>query len=171
MERLAPEHPEAQFLVIAVREAHPGEITAQHTTATQKRQAARRLAIEEKHPPPRAGRRLGRRGPPRVRRRLESHICHRRPRHGHIAFRRAWNHPDEVAQTLDALANGLQPPKSESTQMPKLPSRAPTGLRLLERGGKQALLDFYRSAPPPIRALLQKSPAQAVRSTIGQEEQ
>ena len=33
--------------MIAVREAHPSEITAQHTTAAQKRQAAIRLAIEE----------------------------------------------------------------------------------------------------------------------------
>jgi hypothetical protein len=47
MERLAQRHPEAEFLVIAVREAHPGEVTGHHNTLAQKRQAARCLAIEE----------------------------------------------------------------------------------------------------------------------------
>lgn len=54
--------------------------------------------------------------------------------------------------------------------MAALPSRDPTGLRLLERGGKQALLDFYRTAPPPIRTLLRESPSQAVRTTIELED-
>jgi AhpC/TSA family protein len=47
MERLALEHPDASFLVIAVREAHPGEITAAHATFAEKRQVARRMALEE----------------------------------------------------------------------------------------------------------------------------
>ena len=168
MERLALEHPEAQFLVIAVLEAHPGENAAQHTTIAQKRQAARRLTTEEG-----------------IRRRVLiddlQGTVHRAyggawdpvyviDAGGRIVFRRAWNHPKEVAQTLDALANGLEPPTGESIEMAQLPSRTPTGLRLLERGGKQALLDFYRTAPPRIKTRLRESPAPAVRAITEQEE-
>ena len=168
MERLALEHPEAQFLVIAVREAHPGENAAQHATTAQKRQAARRLAAEEG-----------------IRRRVLiddlDGTVHRAyggawnpvyviDADGRIVFRRAWNHPQEVALTLEALANGLTPPAGASIEMAQLPSRTPTGLRLLERGGRQALLDFYRTAPPPIKTRLRQSPASAVRAITEQEE-
>jgi AhpC/TSA family len=169
MERIAREHPEAEFLVIAIREAHPGEITCAHTTLTQKRQAARRLAIEEG-----------------IRRRvlvddLEGTV-HRAygggwnpvyviDADGRVATRRAWNHPDEVAQALSALADGGSPPATESVEMAQLPTRGAIGLRLLERGGKQALLDFYHSAPAPLKKRLRESPSQAVSTIIDQEEQ
>jgi hypothetical protein len=169
MEQLATRHPEVVFLVIAVREAHPGEITGPHTSLARKRQAARRLAIEEG-----------------IRRQvliddLEGSVhqayggawnaVYVIDREGRIAFRRAWNHPDEVAQTLTALANGQPSPEGESVQMAQLPGRGAIGLRLLERGGRQALLDFYRTAPPPVRTGLRESPSQAVRAVIEGEEQ
>ena len=169
MERLASEHSEAEFLVIVVREAHPGEITGPHASERQKRHAAKRLAIEEA-----------------IRRRvlvddLEGTV-HRdyggawNPVYvidadGRVAFRRAWNHPGEVARALTALIEGNPlPPENESVEMAQLPGRAATGLRLLERGGLSALLDFYRSAPPPLQARLRESTSEAVRSTIETEE-
>ena len=169
MERLAGDHPEIEFVVIAVREAHPGEVSPEHRTLAAKRQAAHRLALEEG-----------------VRRRvlvddLEG-TTHRAyggawnpvyviDRQGRIAFRRAWNHPGEVAQALEALAAGATVPPGEAVEMAQLPSRAPMGLRLLERGGRRALLDFYRSAPPPLRRLLRESPSEAVRSALREEEE
>ena len=54
--------------------------------------------------------------------------------------------------------------------MAQLPGRAAIGLRLLEQGGRTALLDFYRSVPPALKARLRESP-QAVRAVIEQEEQ
>jgi peroxiredoxin len=167
MERLAQEHPEAEFLVIAIREAHPGEITSQHTTLAQKRQAARCLAIEEG-----------------IRRRVLvddlQGMVHRTyggawdpvyvidPRGG-VAFRRAWNDPGEVAQALEALPRGVDLPPGETTEMAMLPGRTPMGLRLLERGGRQALLDFYRTVPPPFKKRLEKSASAAVRAVIAEE--
>ena len=169
MERLASQHPEAEFLVIVVREAHPGEITGAHTSERQKRQAARRLAVEEA-----------------IRRRvliddLEGTV-HRayggawNPVYvldaaGRIAFRRAWNHPAQVARALTALIEGRPLPReNESVEMAQLPGRAAIGLHLLERGGRSALLDFYRSAPAPLQARLRESTSGAVRSAIEQEE-
>lgn len=167
MERLATEHPGVTFLVIAVREAHPGEVTGPHRSQAEKRQAARCLVVEEG-----------------LRRRvlvddLEGTV-HRAyggtwdpvfiiDPEGRVAYRRAWNHPGEVEQALEALARG-DLPGGESIAMAQLPSRAPMGLRLLERGGRRALLDFYRSAPPPVRERLRGSPSAAVRAVLDEEE-
>lgn len=171
MERIAREHPEAHFLVIAIREAHPGELIPQHRTAEEKRSAARKLAIEEG-----------------LRRRVVvddlDGTVHRAyggawdpvyvlDGDGRVLYRRAWNHPDEVAAILSVLAAGrLSPevlPASDSVEMAALPSRQPIGLRLLERGGRQALLDFYRGAPAPVRRRLEASPSAAVRNTLKED--
>lgn len=167
MERLAISHPEAVFLVIAVREAHPGEVTSPHRSQAEKRRAARCLAIEEG-----------------LRRRvvvddLQGSV-HRtyggawNPVYvigadGRIALRRAWNDPAEVAAALEALAAGAPIATPESTEMAKATGRAPIGLRLLERGGTGALLDFYRTAPPPVRQRLRDSASDAVRDAVAGE--
>lgn len=167
MERLAVQHPEAEFLVIAIREAHPGEVTSAHRSLARKRQAARCLAMEEG-----------------LRRRVLvddlDGTVHRAyggawdPVYvldalGRVVFRRAWNDPAEVGRVLEALELGASAPLSDSTEMPQLPGRGPMGLRLLERGGRQALLDFYRSAPPPLRARLRQSQSDAVRAALAEE--
>ncbi len=167
MERLAKGHPEVSFLVIAIREAHPGELLRQHKTSAEKRSAARKLAIEEG-----IGRRV-------LVDDLEGTV-HRayggawNPVYvldgdGKVSFRRAWNHPEEVAAALAALADSSFVPAGETVEMAQLPGRQPMGLRLLERGGRQALLDFYRTAPPPVRRRLEESPSAAVRDVIKEE--
>jgi hypothetical protein len=164
MERLAREHPTAAFVVIVVREAHPGELSPPHVTRAEKRGAARKLAMEEG-----------------LRRRvlvdeLEGTV-HRAyggawdavyvvDAKGRVAFRRAWNHPDEVAAVLAALQDSSTAPPGETVEMAQLPGRQAFGLRLLERGGRQALLDFYRSAPGPLRRRLQESSSAAVREAL-----
>jgi hypothetical protein len=136
MERLAREHPEVSFFVIAIREAHPGERLRHHRTAGEKRSAARRLAIEEG-----------------IRRRvlvddLEGTV-HRAyggawnpvyvlDADGRVVFRRAWNHPDDVATALAAVETSAPAPAGETTEMAQLSGRQPIGLRLLERGGQEA---------------------------------
>ncbi len=164
MERLAREHSEAEFLVIAVREAHPGEITRPHRARTQKVQAARRLAAEEG-----LGRRVlvddlegtvhraygGARNPVYV---IDAE--------GHVVFRRAWNHPCEVSEALGALATGGSIPAGESVEIAQLSGRQPIALRLLERGGRQALLDFFRSAPAPVQHRLRESASEAVQPIV-----
>lgn len=164
MEQLAREHPEATFLVIYIREAHPGEHQGPHRRLAEKRSAAHKLALEEA-----------------LRRRILidtlDGATHRayggawNPVYvigadGRVVMREAWNHPKDVAAALDALGDGFAPQLPESTEMLREPSRSPMGQRLLERGGPQALKDFYRSAPPPVRESLKTSPSAEVRATI-----
>src|ERR1041385_8384967 len=47
MEQLAREHPEVTFLVIYVRDSHPGEIQVGHRNLTDKCSAVHTLAMEE----------------------------------------------------------------------------------------------------------------------------
>ena len=91
MERLADTLPATAFLVIVVREAHPGERSGPHASLAHKRRATRRLALEEG-----------------IRRRVPvddlDRTVHRAygggwnqvyviDAGGRVAFRRAWNRP------------------------------------------------------------------------------
>ena len=148
MEQLAREHPEATFLVIYVREAHPGEHQGPHRSLAEKRSAAHKLAMEEG-----------------LARRVLVDTLHGATHrayggawnpvyvigpNGRVVMRQAWNHPQDVAAVLDALKAGTHPDLPESIDMLREPSRRPVGPRLLERGGIKALEDFHRSAPAPI---------------------
>jgi peroxiredoxin len=152
MERLAGEHPDVEFLVIAVREAHPGETSPAHESMTQKRNAARRLAVDEQ-----------------LRRRVLiddlGGTVHRAyggtwnsvyviDGDGRVAYRRAWNRAHDVAAALDLLLAGKSPSQDESIDMPEALTRPSIAVRLLSRGGQKALVDFYSSAPQGVRRAL-----------------
>jgi peroxiredoxin len=166
MDRLSAEHPEATFLVVYVREAHPGEITGAHRHLADKRAAARQLLAEE-----RLERRLLIDG-------VDGEV-HRRyggawnPVYvigpdGRILLRRAWNDPERVAAVLDQLGAGAEARLEESAEMGPPIRRKPFGLGLLERGGRRALLDFYLTAPPPIQEMLRSSPTASVRTVVAE---
>jgi peroxiredoxin len=164
MEQLAREHTEATFLVIYVREAHPGEHQLQHRSLGEKRVAAHKLALEEA---------LARRV---LVDSLEGQV-HRlyggawNPVYvigpdGRVVMRQAWNHPRDVNDVLDALQRGRDIAIAESIDMADEPGRSPIGQRLLDRGGLRALEDFYRTAPPPVREALRNSRSSAVRKAL-----
>ena len=162
MEDVAREHPDTAFLVIYTREAHPGEVTPAHATQAAKHRAAVQLVSEEA-----IGRVL-----------LVDDLdgtVHRRygggwdsvfvlDAQGRVVLRRAWNDPGQVRVTLDALAGRTVQP-SESAEMAPPASRAGFGHGLL-RGGASAVLDFYASAPPPVRQQLETSASEAVRALV-----
>src|SRR5579859_8111886 len=164
MEQLAGEHPEAIFLVIYVREAHPGENQPAHRSLLEKRSGAHKLAMEEAL----------------TRRVLVDSLdgaTHRlyggawNPVYvigpdGRVIMRQAWNHPADVAAALRALESGAQPGIPESTEMLREPGGRPTGQRLLERGGLKALGDFYQTAPTPLQNALRNSASIDVRAAI-----
>ena len=166
MEQLARDHPEATFLVVYVREAHPGEHQSSHLSLADKRAAAHKLALEEA---------LARRVLVDT---LDGQV-HRSyggawnpiyvigPR-GRVVMRRAWNEPREVADVLDALQQGREVNVPEAIDMARERGRSPIGQRLLDRGGLRALEDFYRTATPPVREALTSSPSSAVRKPIVQ---
>lgn len=162
MERLAAAHPEAMFVVIYTREAHPGERVPAHATATEKAGAAHRLVEDEN---------------------IERLVllddldgtAHRLyggvwdavfvlDADGSVVLRRAWNDPTQVAEVLTALRAGDRV-RAESIDMAPPLSAEGFGHGLL-RGGRQALLDFYESAPPPVRERLETSTSAAVREVL-----
>jgi peroxiredoxin len=164
MDALAQRHPEAEFLAIYVREAHPGEKIGPQRTAADKRRLARELL-----------------GVEALRRTLlidtVDGAVHRRyggawnpvyvvDAGGRVVLRRAWNDPTEVEAVLVELRDGRRPEPRESMAMGRPARRRPAGLELLERGGRRALLDFYRSAPPPLQEMLRRSPSTAVAAVV-----
>lgn len=164
MEQLAGEHPEASFLVIYVREAHPGEIQGAHHSVADKRSAAHKLAIEEA---------LSR----RVLVDSVDGATHRAyggawnpvyviDADGRVVMRQAWNHPADVAAALHALQSGIEPGIAETTDMLREPGGRPVGQRLVERGGLKALRDFYQTAPAAVQEALRNSPSTEVREGI-----
>jgi peroxiredoxin len=166
MEQLAHQHPEATFLVIYVREAHPGEIQSAHRTLAEKRSAAHKLALEEA---------LSR----RVLVDSLDGATHRAyggawnpvyviNANGRVVMRQTWNHPADVAAALQALQSGAAPRIAESTAMLREPGRRPLGQRLIERGGLKALRDFYQTAPAALQDALRNSSSTEVRVGIAQ---
>jgi pimeloyl-ACP methyl ester carboxylesterase/thiol-disulfide isomerase/thioredoxin len=164
MEQLAREHPQATFLVIYVREAHPGEIQGAHRSLAEKRLAAHKLTLEEA---------LSR----RVLVDSVEGATHRAyggawnpvyviDANGRVAMRQAWNHPSDVAATLSALESGVQPGIPESSEMLREPGGRPMGQRLVERGGLKALRDLYQTAPAAVQEALRNSPSTEVREGI-----
>jgi hypothetical protein len=162
MEEVAGRHPEAASFVIYTREAHPGEVTSEHRSLEAKRAAARRLVDEEP-----VGRTIliddldG-----SVHRRYGSawdsvyvlDASHR------VVLRQAWTHPDAVEAVLAELAAGASVTPRESTDMAPPPG-GPMGHGLL-RGGKRALVDFYETAPPPVKDMLRQSPSPEVQAVL-----
>ena len=162
MDQLTAGHPEAAFTVVYTREAHPGERVPAHATVADKIRAAHRLIEQDK-----VGRLV-----------LVDDLdgtVHRAygaawdavfvlDADGNVVLRRAWNDPAEVARTLDALLAGKQV-GVESIEMAPPADPAGFGHGLL-RGGEEALLDFYQSAPPPVREQLDASTSPAVREVL-----
>ena len=162
MESIARRHPEAVFLVIYTREAHPGEAMPAHRTIGQKRRAALRLLGDE----------------PLRRAVLLDDLAgtvHRAYGQawdstyvidgaGTVVLRQAWTSPEEVDAVLADLAAGTSVAPRQATEMAPLTGR-PLGDSLL-RGGTQALLDFYTSAPSPLQQHIRESGSEAVQSVL-----
>jgi len=162
MDRLAKHYPEASFLVVYTREAHPGERVGPHRDVDEKRNAVRNLLRNE----------------PMTRAVLIDDVkgsVHRAygggwdtvfviSPDGRIVLRRAWNDPAQVEATLRTLREDGEVIPSESLDMAP-PTGRPFGQGLL-RGGERALLDFYDSAPPPVRMRLENSESTEVRAVL-----
>ena len=162
MDEIARGHPEAASFVIYTREAHPGEVTPPHANAADKLAAAQRLVEEEG-----------------LHRRVlvddvdgTSHKAYGAAwdavyvidSEGRVVLRQAWVHPADVVAVLDELAAGHPIERRQTVNMAPHSAR-PFGEGLL-RGGKQALLDFYRTAPPPVQQRLRDSPNADVRQIV-----
>ena len=163
MEALASDHPDVEFVVVYVREAHPGELTSQHGSPEDKLECARRLVRVE---------RLARSVL------VDTHdgAVHRSlganynsvlvlDAQGRVVLRRRWNEPSDVRRTLANIEAGIRPVPLEALNFGTACDRRPAGVEILERGGPQALADFVRNAPPGILQMLRAS-TDAVRAFV-----
>ncbi|MCH9735472.1 MAG: hypothetical protein K0U78_13125, partial [Actinomycetia bacterium] len=147
MNALAARFPDVTFLVLYVREAHPGErIGAHHNHADKVANA--RLAVQKD----------------RERRTVlvddESGTAHQRygamPNTVHVidaggvvVFRALWNDPVAVETVLGRMSEGQDPSAVTAHFRPASPLIL---LRVLHRAGWQALWDFARSLGRLVRA-------------------
>ena len=142
MADLAARHPESTFVVLYVREAHPGGRLGPHQWADQKRSAAaslpslhheRRLVLVDDVAGT-AHRRLG----------LLPNLVYVVGPDGLVRFRGDWNDPATVATVLDGTATD-----SDLRQEHHPPARPgpSTALRTLLAGGWRAVMEFAINLP------------------------
>lgn len=149
MNALAFRHPEVVFLVLYVREAHPGQNVGAHRDAGQKLAAARIVCDEE----------------PEGRTLLVDDLAGTAHRHygampntvhvidadGTVVFRAMWNDPAAVEA---AVRNVLVGKDSASVRARFRPSGPATVLRVLRRAGWRAVWDFVIAFPTLAQAHL-----------------
>lgn len=147
MNAMAYRFPEVTFLVLYVREAHPGERIGPHRSRADKVANARRAVDEDGE-----GRtvliddQVG----------TAHHLYGAMPNTVHVidaggivVFRAMWNDPDAVAAALRLMRSGQDP---GSVPARFRPAGGATLLRILHRAGRQALWDFAKSSGSLVRA-------------------
>ncbi len=142
MQQLVSRHPEARFLVLYVREAHPGGRIPQHTSLKQKRRCAERLVSEEGEKrlilvdelDGQAHQAYG----------LLPDMAYVINAAGLIAYRASWNDPDELDGVLEQLKSKRSLTVGESRKFVPSPQAL---LRTLRRAGWRAVLDFFVAMP------------------------
>jgi hypothetical protein len=143
MNDLAARHPDAAFLVLYVREAHPGARAPEHRSLADKLAVAGRTLAEE----PEERRTIlvdDLEGTAhRVYGGLPNMIYVIGPS-GTVVFRGAWNDPAVLARVLDRLAAGRALTGLSTAFRPVAPRVV---LRVLRRAGWGAVLDFARALP------------------------
>lgn len=140
--RVADHHPEARFVLLYVREAHPGERTDAHRSWQEKRDAAARVTKEwgewreiwVDDLEGTAHRTLG----------ALPVMMYVVDAEGRVALRANWSDPDAADEALDALRRGQRPAGIDVAD--PLP-RPWLSLRGLLKGGLRAVWDFARAAP------------------------
>ena len=149
MNAVARRHPEATFLVLYTREAHPGAAIPPTTTMQAKLANARRLRDDDGE----------------MRQLLVDDVdgtAHKLygelpnavfvfDEKGRVVFRASWNDVDVVETVLTRLAAG-QPIGVVKPRFKLPPLRV--SLRVFRRAGWQSLTDFLRQLPAVIRLLI-----------------
>jgi hypothetical protein len=139
---VAGEHPEARFVLLYVREAHPGERTDAHRSWEEKREAASRLPAQwgewreiwVDDLDGTAHRMLG--ALPVMMYILDPEGC--------IVSRANWSDPDAAGQVLNRLRRGEDP--TSVAVRDRLPDPV-VNVRALCEGGVRALWDFALALP------------------------
>lgn len=140
MNAMAYRFPEVAFLVLYVREAHPGERIGAHRSLADKVTKAR-IAVEEDQ----EGRTVlvdDEAGTAHHRYGAMPNTVHVIDAQGVVAFRAMWNDPGAVETVLRRMRVGQDP---GSVPARFRPAGARIVLRVLHRAGRQALWDFAKA--------------------------
>ncbi|QUR67757.1 deiodinase-like protein [Mycobacterium spongiae] len=142
MNALAYRFPDVVFLVLYVREAHPGGHISAHRTADDKNAAAR-IAVSEE----REGRVIlvdDVEGSAHHDYGCMPNTVHVIDAKGTVVFRALWNDPAGVEAALRSLSSGGDPAAVRTAFSPAPPT---TLLRVLRRAGWRAVWDFALAFP------------------------
>ncbi|MGD9620748.1 MAG: TlpA family protein disulfide reductase [Mycolicibacterium sp.] len=142
MNALAFRFPDVSFLVLYVREAHPGQSIGAHRDTAQKAAAARRVLDEESE-----GRTIVVDDLAGTAHRLYGEMpntVHVIDADGIVAFRAMWNDPPAVEAALRKVLAGQD---AGTVRSRFRPAGVPTVLRVLRRAGSGAIWDFVVAFP------------------------
>ena len=140
MNELAQQYPEVTFLVMYIREAHPGERTTGHKSLEQKFELAHRIAASESHRTVLIDDIDG-----------QAHCAygtlpnsvHIFDENGVLAYRSDWCHPPVVAQVLKHM--GEKEVRFTRDHYEKIPPM--NSIQILLRGGWLAFMDVVVQSP------------------------
>jgi len=155
MNELARKSPDTTFLVLYVREAHPGERIGQHESFEEKLSCARRARDEDKESRTiivddidgSAHRLYGS---------MPNSVYVINPK-GTVVFRGDWNDISEVRNVLKARDSIKIHPKEHYSARPSFRGHKGSIFGTLRRAGRVAAWDFVKAFPPMVLKHIQKS--------------
>ena len=142
MQKLVRKYPDVVFVLLYVREAHPGERTSEHRSFDEKFACARRFKEEERD------NRLiivdELEGTIHKQYGLFPNFIYVIDPEGYVAFRRPWNVPERLDEALKAMIEKKTMRFPEVYELPKLRN---FGFRAIRRSGWMALWDLVLNFP------------------------
>ena len=142
MNKLSLEHPDIVFLVLYVREAHPGSKIGPHQSLDEKIELAKKLKTNDNENRTILIDDLN--GSVHSSQILLPNYLYIVDKDGVIAYKSEWNNP----KTVEKVLNHLQDPKSEKLPRPKARMPSPfTVFRVMKRGGWNAIFDMMPGMP------------------------
>lgn len=144
MTRLAEKHPDKEFVVLYVREAHPGGKIGPHQSRTEKERAAaltrelgetRAISVDDLEGT--AHKAYG----------SMPNMVYIIDPQGRVAYRSNWQNPEKIEQLLENPEAAFG---EDTINPPEAPLK--TTFAILMKGGWQAVWDFARELPAMMRA-------------------
>ena len=140
MKKLVRDFPDVQFLVLYVREAHPGENRGAHTSNEEKQKRAKECKATYKDPRKVLVDDVS--GAAHTTYGLFPNSVYVIEKDGTIFWRAKWNHPKELRKNLKRLLSGKSPAQESKSELP-----GALRPRVFLRGGFVALWDFIKGFP------------------------
>ena len=152
MQELVKKYPDVAFLLLYVREAHPGEKISAHSSFEDKFNCAQRFK-EEEH--------VNQlilvddlKGTIHKQYGLFPNFTYVIDKEGYISFRTPWNVPDKLDDILNAIQEGKEDRFPEKYYFPRYKN---VDLRAVPRSGWRAILDIILSIPQGLWTLYRLS--------------